>query len=752
MSEAREFKYVGTRSIRPDGFDKVTGRANYAADLDLPGMIWGRILRSPHAHARITRLDTTRAEALPGVMGVATFKDFPAVSTEEFQSGEGSTALNDLARNILADDKVLYHGHAVCAIAATSEALAEQALDLIDIEYDVLPPVMDVADAMKDDAPLLHEDMFTEGLEEKPSKPSNIALRFELKKGDIEQGFKEADLVIEREFYTPTVHQGYIEPHACTVRYDNAGTSMVYCSTQGHFDVRAATAKLLDMELGKIKVVPSEIGGGFGGKTTIYLEPVAMILSQKSGRPVKMVMDRDEVFMASGPGSATRNWVKIGAKKDGTLVAMQARLCYEAGAFPGSPMRPGVMTVFTPYDIENAFVEGYDVVVNKPKVAAYRAPGAPQSEFACEMLINEIARELDMDPIDLRLKNAAREGTQTLYGPKLKKVGLVECLEAVKASDHYRSALKENQGRGVAAGFWFNIGGPSSVSINMNPDGTAILIEGNPDIGGSRASMQLMAAETLQLPLDDVKPLVGDTDVLAYSGATGGSRTTFATGMATIQAAEDIVRQFKERAASTWNVTPEQVEYANGTVTNTAGDDSMTVAEICAGADRTGGHISGRGNINARGAGPSFAVHLADVECDAETGRCWVVRYTACQDAGKAIHPSYVEGQYQGGAAQGIGWALNEEYIYNEDGRLENPGFLDYRIPLASDLPMIETIIVEVPNDFHPFGVRGVGESGIIPPLAAVGDAVAGAAKINVTELPLSPPRVLKAIAEGASA
>lgn len=748
MSEAQEFKYVGQRSIRPDGFDKVTGRASYGADLTLPGMIWGKILRSPHAHARITKLDTSRAEAWPGVMAVATYSDFPAVSHEAFEAGEGSTDLLDLARNVLADGKVLYDGHAVCAVAARTEAIAEKALSLIEVEYEVLPPVMDVRDAMAPDAPLLHDDMFTEGLAETPSTPSNIARRMELKKGDIDAGFAAADLIIEREFYTPTVHQGYIEPHACTVQYAEGTTSMVWCCTQGHFDVRASTAKLLKMDLGKLKVIASEIGGGFGGKTTVYLEPVALILSRKSGRPVKMVMNRQEVFRASGPGSATRNWIKIGVSKDGTFTAMQARLCYEAGAFAGSPMGPGCMTVFTPYDVENAFVEGYDVVVNKPKVAAYRAPGAPQAEFAAEMVINEIADKLGMDPIEIRLKNAAKEGTQTLYGPKLRRVGLVECLEAVRDSEHYKIPLGKNQGRGLAAGFWFNIGGLSSVSINMNPDGTATLVEGSVDIGGSRASMQLMAAEALQIPIEKIQTIIADTEVLAYNGTTGGSRTTFATGMAVVEAAEDIVRQLKERAAAVWNVTPEQIDYADGTAINKAGEGRLTVAEICAGADRTGGHISGRGNINARGAGPSFAVHMADIEVDPETGKTRVLRYTACQDAGKAIHPSYVEGQYQGGASQGIGWALNEEYIYNKDGILENPGFLDYRIPLASDLPMINAIIVEVPNAFHPFGVRGVGETGIVPPLAAVGTAVGKAAGIVVTELPLSPPRVYKAIQE----
>lgn len=743
---ADHYKYIGTRSIRPDGFEKVTGRANYGADLSLPGMIWGKMLRSPHAHASIKRIDTSRAEALAGVLAIVTYDDFPSVSSEIVAAGEGTEDLLDLAQNLMANGKVLYHGHAILGVAATTEQIAEQALELIDVEYDVLPAVLDAVDAMAEGAPILHESMFTEGLAEKPTTASNIASVVELKKGDVEAGFAEADVIVEREFYTPTVHQGYIEPHACTVRHDEHGQSMIWCSTQGHFDVRATTAKLLHMNLSKLKVIASEIGGGFGGKTTVYLEPVALLLSKKSGRPVKMVMDRDEVFKASGPGSATRNWIKIGAKNDGTITAMQGRLYYEAGAFKGSPARLGGMTAFTPYDVDNMFVECYDVVVNKPKVAAYRAPGAPQAQYAAEMVVNELASRLTIDPIDFRLQNAAVEGTKTIYGPNLKQVGLYECLQAAKNSPHYQQAVKENGGRGVASGFWFNIGGSSSVTINMNRDGTGTIVEGSPDIGGSRASMQLMAAETLGIAVDNFKTIVADTENIAHNDGTGGSRTTFATGMAVIEAAKDVVRQMKERAAIVWNVAIDSVDWVDGVAINNAGNEKLSAEEICATAERTGGQIAGQGNINARGAGPSFAVHICDVAVDKETGKVDVVRYTAIQDAGKAIHPSYVEGQFQGGAAQGIGWALNEEYIYNDQGILQNPGFLDYRIPLASDLPMIETIIVEVPNPAHPFGVRGVGESSIIPPLAATAYAVSDAINAPITDLPCSPPNVLAVI------
>ncbi len=747
MSDTNDFKYIGTRSIRPDGFDKVTGKANYGADLTLPGMLWGKMLRSPHAHAKIKRIDTSKAEALPGVMAITTYADFPSVSVEAIAAGEGSVDSLDLARNIMADGKVLYDGHAILGIAATTEAIAEKAVSLVEIEYELLPPVMDIRDAIADGATLLHDDLFTEGLDEKPANASNIAVRSAFQKGDIDAGFSAADVVVEREFYTPTVHQGYIEPHACVASFDQDGQSMIWCCTQGHFDVRASVAKLLSMSLSQLKVTASEIGGGFGGKTTVYLEPVALILSRKSGgRPVKMVMNREEVFKASGPGSATRCKVKVGAKNDGTITAMQGQLYYEAGAFKGSPAMLGGMCIFAPYDVENMDVECFDVVVNKPKVAAYRAPGAPQAAFAGEMVVSEIAAKLNMDPIDIRLQNATTEGTRAIYGPKYKSVGLVECLTAAKNSPHYQEALKNNQGRGIASGFWFNIGGQSSVTLNMNPDGTGTIVEGSPDIGGSRASMQLMAAEEMGMPPENFKPIVADTENVAYNQSTGGSRTTFATGMAIIKAAQDVKEQVKQRAAAVWNIDAELVEWVDGVVVNTSGDERLTVAQICAGADRTGGQISGRGNINARGAGPSFAVHVCDVEVDTDTGKVDVIRYTAVQDAGKAIHPSYVEGQYQGGAAQGIGWALNEEYIYNDDGLLQNAGFLDYRIPLASDLPMIDAIIVEVPNKLHPYGVRGVGESGIIPPLAATAYAVSDAIKAPIVDLPCSPVNVLKVI------
>ena len=753
MSEAREFHQIGTRPVRPDGLDKVTGRANFGADFSLPGMLHGAFVRSPHAHARIVSIDAADALAQPGVHAVLTGADFPSVAGGEIEGGEGSGDYTDLAGNVMARDKVLYHGHAVAAVAATTPAIARDAARRIRVEYEVLTPVLDLEHAMTADAPLLHDDMFTTGLPEKPEKPSNVAAYLEMTRGDIEAGFAEADVVVERTYHTPTVHQGYIEPHSCVARWGQDEQSLIWCSTQGHFDVRAMTAKVLNLNVSSLKVIASEIGGGFGGKTTIYLEPVAVLLARRTGRPVKLTMSREDVFRASGPASAAKIVMKIGAKRDGTLTAMSAWLGYEAGAYRGSPMMPGAMCVFAPYSVPNFRIDGFDVVVNKPKVAAYRAPGAPQALYATEAAMDELADRLGMDRVDLRLKNAVSEGMQAAYGPKFRAVGMVECLEAARAHPHWSAPLGKDEGRGLAVGFWFNAGMQSSAEVHINEDGTVTVVEGSPDIGGSRASMALMAAEELGVPYESVRVVVADTEQAAFSNGTGGSRVTFATGMAVIEAARDIIAQLKARAAALWSVDEDMVEWQDGHVIPKAGVNveakPMSLADMAGMAAKTGGPLLGRASLTARGAGPGFSVNLCDVKVDRETGKVDVIRFTAIQDAGKAIHPSYVEGQLQGGAVQGIGWALNEEYIYSAEGVMENAGFLDYRIPVASDLPMIDTQIIEVANPTHPYGVRGVGETPIVAPLAAVANAVADAVGVRILDLPLSPPRVLAALDAG---
>jgi CO/xanthine dehydrogenase Mo-binding subunit len=744
--------YVGTRTIRPDGVDKVTGRARFGADFNLAGQLVGRVLRSPHAHARVVSIDTSRAEALPGVKAVITRDDFADQASEFVPAGEMLINYRDLVRNIMAREKVLYEGHAVAAVAATSVAIAKRALKLIEVQYEVLPHVIDVVDAMRPDAPLLHEDMYTTGVEPKPTTPSNVAKRVEIGHGDIEGGFAKAEVIVEREFRTQPVHQGYIEPHAAVASVSEDGSVELWCSTQGHFIVRAHCARLLGLDISKIRVTASEIGGGFGGKTVVYLEPLAVALSRKAKRPVKMVMSREDVFKASGPTSGAHVKVKLGTTRDGRFVAAFAELKYQAGAFQGSPVQPGVMSAYAPYDIDNVKVIGYDVVSNRPKVAAYRAPGAPISEFAVESVIDELAAKLEIDPVELRIQNAAREGTKAAYGPKFGPIGLVDTLRAVEKTSHYTTPLGQWQGRGVASGFWFNVGGDTCASLTVNEDGTVSLMAGTPDIGGLRASLAMIAADELGIPYEKVRPIIGDTGSLGFTFLTGGSRSCFSSGLAIVEAARQIKADLCRRAAKLWEVEPDQVEFDSGSVKpvgNAAGKAKpVSVAELAKVAGKTGGPIGGYGRLNAQGAAPSFGTHLVDVEVDPETGRVTILRYTVAQDAGRAVHPSYVEGQYQGGAAQGIGWALNEEYIYGPDGKLQNAGFLDYRMPVASDLPMIDAIIVEVPNPRHPYGVRGVGETPIVPPMAAIANAVEKATGIRFTELPMSPPRVLKALKE----
>ncbi|MEC9152013.1 MAG: xanthine dehydrogenase family protein molybdopterin-binding subunit [Pseudomonadota bacterium] len=747
---SRPTKYVGTRALRPDGVDKVTGRAKFGADLSMPNMIVGKVLRSPHAHARIKSIDTSQAAALPGVKAVITAADFEEQPATMSNAGEMQVNYRDVGTNVIARSKVLYDGHAVAAVAASSNLIADQALALIKVDYEVLPHVIEVVEAMQDDAPILHDDMFTEGVDPKPTKVSNIAKRVEINVGDVDEGFKQADVVIEREFNTAPVHQGYIEPHACVASVSEDGQAELWCTTQGHFIVRAHCARLLGMDISKIRVTSSEIGGGFGGKTVVYLEPLALALSARASQPVKMIMTRDEIMRASGPTSGANMVIKIGATKDGKLTAGKALLHYQAGAFAGSPVGPGTMCAFAPYDMENVLVIGYDVVTNRPKVAAYRAPGAPISEYAVESVIDEIALEIGMDPVELRLKNAAKEGTRAAYGPKFGPVGLVETLEATRDSEHYKKPLAKNQGRGVASGFWFNIGGETCVSINVNEDGSVNVLSGTPDIGGGRASLAMMVADELGIEYEKVRPIIADTASLGFTFLTGGSRATFSNGLAAVEAAENAKTDLRGRAAKYWEIPIEAVEWEDGMAkpagSNAGEFDPLSLADLAKLAPKTGGPIAGHAQINAQGAAPSFGTHLVDVEVDTETGQVEILRYTVVQDAGKAIHPSYVEGQFQGGAVQGIGWALNEEYVYGDDGCLQNTGFLDYRIPVASDVPMIDTVIVEVPNPAHPYGVRGIGETPIIPPMAAIANAVSHALDIRFTELPMSPPKVLAAI------
>lgn len=754
-----EFDTVGTNPIRHDGADKVTGRAKYGADTILPGMLYGKILRSPHAHAVIKSVDTSAAAAHPGVHAVVTSADWPETSMKLVDLAEGSIHnLGFLSMNVLARGKALYKGHAIAAVAAVSAHAAEEATKLIKVEYEVLKPVLTAIEGMKPDAPILHERLASVanpalrpgGLldDNADSMRTNIANEFEFNLGDVEQGFKDADVIVEKTTTTQAVHQGYIEPQAGVAQWSEDGKLTIFSSSQGQFTVRDHTARFLGIAVGQVKAVPMEIGGGFGAKGITYVEPIAALLSQKSGRPVKVQLSRTEVFEGTGPTSGTQISVKLGATKEGKLIAAEAELIYEAGAFPGSPVGAGIQCMMGQYDIPNGHLKAIDVVVNRPKSAAYRAPGAPASAFCMETAMDELAEKLGIDPLEFRLMNIASEGVRRVTGPMTPLVGYTETLQAVKDHQHYNTKLEgKKRGRGIATGWWANNSGPASAVLVVNSDGTVSLTEGSPDIGGSRAAMAMHVAEVLGLSVTDIKPQVGDTDSIGFTSNTGGSSVTFKTGWACYNAAQSVKQQMIERAAKIWEIPDADVEYKEAVLQHISDPElKLNFKQIAARMVPTGGPIVASAGVNPPGPGPSIGVHLVDVEVDTETGKVEILRYTAAQDAGKAIHPAYVEGQIQGGAVQGIGWALNEAYIYNDDGALLNSSFLDYRMPTSLDLPMIDTIIVEVANPAHPYGVRGVGEVPIVPPMAAISNAIYDAIGVRMNDLPMSPDKILEAL------
>ncbi|MCH7624702.1 MAG: xanthine dehydrogenase family protein molybdopterin-binding subunit [Chloroflexi bacterium] len=743
------YDVIGTRPIRHDGVDKVTGRALYGADYQTAGLLHGKILRSPHAHARINSIDTGKAEALQGVYAVVTYQDLPDTpSGAAVDYGEGAMDLGYMRTNVMAKDKVLYVGHAIAGVAAVSDHVAEEALDLIEVEYEVLPAIVTAPDGMRGDAPILIEALRTNELGQEGSGPSNVAEHFRHELGDVGQGFQEADVIVEREFNTAMVHQGYIEPQNVTALWNNDGRVHIWTSTQGPFEVRGAVAACLDLPVSQVKVTPMEIGGGFGGKFPLYHDPVAALLSKKTGRAVKIVMTRKEVFEGTGPTSGSYIRVKIGATNDGKITAAEAYLAYEAGGYPGSPVGAAAQTVFGPYNLANVVIDGYDVLVNKPKAGAYRAPGATNAAFAAETVIDELAEKLGLDPVEFRLINAAKEGTRRASGLVFPRIGMIEMLEALKSHPHWNAPLDgPNKGRGVAVGYWMNGGAESSCTISINADGTLNLVEGSADIGGTRTSVAMMAAEVLGIKAEQVHPTVADTDSIGYTSGTGGSSVTFKTGWAAHEAAQHLKEQLVRRAASIWDIDAESVALEGGVFHSKSDPElRMSFKELAAQLNGTGGPIAGRGSVNASGPGGAFAGCIADVEVDPETGKVDILRFTVVQDTGKAIHPSYVEGQMQGGAAQGIGWALNEEYYMSESGQMLNSSLLDYRMPTSLDLPMIDTVIVEVHNPTHPFGVRGVGEVPIIPPPAAVANAVYRAVGVRMDRLPMNPGAIMEAI------
>ena len=744
-TERKKYKIIGTRPVRHDGIEKVTGAALYGADFYPPGLLYGKVLRSPHAHARIKSIDTTKAEAVSGVMAVATSADLPA--QEPIGRVDGPPFVRE---NVLASRKVLYKGQSVAAVAATNPHVAEEALDLIDVVYEPLGAVTNVDDATKDNAPVLHENWLqdTAADEDAAYQHPNVSKHERYEMGDLESGFAAADQIFEREFRTKTVHQGYIEPQTTTAWWSPEGRLTIWCSSQGHFGMRDGTAEILDIPISQIKVVPMEIGGGFGGKLSPYLEPVAAILSKKSGHPVKITMSRADVFQATGPTAGSRVKIKIGVTDEGRMTAAQGTYYFEGGAYMGAPLTPAAAAIFAPYNVENAMVDGYEVVTNKPSTKAYRAPGAPIVAFATESVVDEIAEELGIDPMELRLTNAAREGDRRVDRVKNGPIGAEQVMRDVLSHPHYQAPIDTKwTGRGVSMGFCRNNTGPASLVANVLDDGTVNILEGSVDIGGSRTAIAQQFAEVLGIPVEDVNPTIGDTDSIGYTSNTGGSGVAFKSGWAAYEAANDVIRQLVKRAALIWDVDSTDVEYSDGEVHHISDTElRMSFKELAEMLSTTGGPVVGRANLDPAGHSGSYSASIVDVEVDPETGKVQILRCTAFQDAGTAIHPSYVEGQIQGGTAQGVGWALNEEYFMGGDGQMENTTLLDYRMPTSLDLPMIDPVIVEVPNPGHPFGVRGVGEANISAPLAAVANAIHNATGVRLRDLPMNPGAVSQAV------
>ena len=756
-TQPRTFRVIGRRTPKVDALDKVTGRAQFGADVSLPRMLAGKVLRSPYAHARITRIDTSKAAALPGVKAVITGHDLPRIRLGESGPGGVATAREyNVSREILARDKALFHGHVVAAVAAVSHEIAEAAVELMEVEYNVLPHVTDPVAAMQPDAVVLHDDLYTQMPMGTASTPGNIAEHLVMGRGDAARGLEEAEVVIERTFRTQTVHQGYLEPdsEAAWVRED--GSVTVWANTQTTFTQRQDLAIVLGMPLSKIRVIPTEVGGAFGGKESVRVSALCVALSRRAGCPVRLTFSRAEVLRATGPGSATVSTIKVGARRDGTITAIQARLIYNAGAFPGAPLRSAIRRVFSHYRTPNLQIDAYDVVTNTPHVAAYRAPGATPTNFALESVMDEVGEALGMDPIAFRLKNASSPGDPMPDGVQLPSVSLTDLLQRVQEHPCWTTPLAgPQQGRGIALGLWTMPGGTTSCHINLSADGSVNLVLGAVDLSATRTSLAMVAAEALELELEDVRVVVGDTDMVAYSGASAGDKITYVTSKAILKASEDLLQRLKTRVAAALEAAPHDIVYERKRFwVQGSPERAMTLAAIAQrtvrGEDAVMGYGSNSETFSTVAIAPNAAVHVADVEVDRDTGTVTILQYTTFQDVGLCVNPDQVEGQMQGGATQGIGWALSEGYVFDDQGVLQNANLLDYRMPTSLDIPRIATNVVEEPSDDHPYGIRAVGQVPIVPPAAAIANAIYRAIGVRLQELPMTPERLHRALQRAA--
>jgi CO/xanthine dehydrogenase Mo-binding subunit len=771
MKTTRDVKGVGLSIPRPDGPEKVTGQVQYVADLKARGLLHAKLLRSPHAHARIVRIDTSKARALPGVRAVLTAADIPELKRKA----------PTRAHAVLAIDRVMFVGHPVAAVAADEPAIAEEALDLIEVEYDVLPAAVDPLKSMQPGAPpvaeagteadtseaMAHGSVAVAATEVKPAKAVNISQQSRLHRGDTGQGFLESDVIIEKTYRVPMVHQGYLEPHAVMAQWDSTGFLTLWASTQGSFNTRSEVADVLEISENQIKVIPVECGGGFGGKIRALCEPITAILARAAGRPVRYVMTRREELEAGMPAPQVIIRLKSGVKRDGTLMALEAETIIESGAFSGAVLAVSGVFLASLYKWPNFEVRGFEVLTHKPSIAAYRAPVAPQTIFAIDSHMEQIARALGVDPVEFRLRHLMREGDPMASGQPWQSNGAHEVLRRIAEHPLWKSRAewaatsgKDGhglRGTGLALGGWLGGLQPTGATVRLNPDGTVSVLTGQVDIAGTNIALAQIAATAYGVDIDKVRITTGDTDVAPMTGLSAGSKTIYTVGVAVMQAAQDARRQTLDVAASELEASVHDLEIEDGKVfVRGLPDKVVTLAQI-----------GKKGNLYmskvqpvlgvARPAfsqqAPAFAAQLARVEIDPDTGELTLHDFVVVQDAGKAINPLGVEGQMQGGAVQSLGMALTEALVFDDNGRLTNPSLLDYRKLTAADLPNIETIIVEVPSPSGPYGARGVGEPPIVPAPAAIANAIEDATGVRLTHLPLTPERIaLEIAARGAAA
>jgi xanthine dehydrogenase molybdenum-binding subunit len=743
-----EHTSIGKRPPRIDALDKVTGNAVFSADINLPQMLYGAVLRGLHGHAEITRIDTSKARDLPGVLAVVTAKDVPGLQNDD--------EILAPMMPTMAKKKVIFAGQPVAALAATSRAIAEEAIGLIDVEYEVLPSVTDVLEAMKPDAPVIYSSANSATGPGSTEAAKNVFFSFENARGNPEKGFTEADVVLENTFRTQTVHQGFLELRASVATVERDGKIIVWTDNQGIFKARELIAKFVGLPLNRVKVMPIEVGGAFGGKEHQQLSPLCALLALKTGRPVKMVMTRAEVLKATRPAPASAITLRTGVTKDGRITAVEATMIYDFGTSTGmpglDPMVFGSSTGLSPYRIPNFVIRCFDVNTNKAPSGPYRAPSAAQAAFAVECQMDLMARAIDLDPLEFRLRNIAEDGDPMVNSqmPPFGRIGFRKTLETMRDYLAERGPVTgENRGRGVAAGLWLTGCMGSAAHINVNMDGSFVLVVGSTDVSGTRTTFAQMVADEFDVPLSKVTVVTGDTETAPFSIISAGSMTTRSMGKAIYRACQDVKQQICRKAAGKLGVDAAEVEYVSGGVhVKETPERFVTVTELVEENyfSPHAGPITGRGAGEMMSAGtPVLAVQASDVEVDRETGKVKVLSTVIAQDIGLAVNPMLVEGQIQGAAAQSIGWALSENYSF-KDGVMENATLLDYRMPTAADVPFIDTLLVEVNSGLEPYGIRGVGEPPIVPGPAAIANAIHSAAGVRVKELPMTPEAVRTAI------